>query len=225
MAKTPPKTPKTKILIVDDHPLVCDWLGRLINEEPDLATCGAANDRHAAIASLETCAPDMVVTDLSLNGGILGIELIKDIRAREPKLPVLVLSMHDEGLYAERGLAAGANGYVSKQAKPAEILQAIRTVVRGEIYLSTEMAAKVLKKYANGRVPHAGMDIDQLSDRELEVFELLGHGESSQEIADKLSISIKTVETYKSRLKEKLQLGSARELLHKAVQWVIAQGN
>lgn len=224
-SKSSPASAKIKILIVDDHPLVRDWLGRLIGQESDLIACGEAADRAGAIASLDARKPDMVVTDLSLGDGALGIELIKDIRARTPSLPVLVLSMHDESIYAERALHAGATGYVSKQAAPAAILDAIRRVARGEIFLSGPMAAKVLKKFATGAATHAEGDVERLSDRELEVFELLGHGKSSQEIGDQLHISIKTVETYKTRLKDKLGLGNARELLQHAVQWLLVHGS
>lgn len=216
---------RSRILVVDDHPLVRDWLSRAINKEPDLIICGEASNPAEAIEALESLHPDMMITDLSFNSGTPGIELIKDIRARAPSLPMLVLSMHDEANYAERSIHAGASGYVSKQAAPAVIIEAIRTVLRSEIALSEPMAATVLRKFANGHTTHVGGDVDEFSDRELEVFELLGLGKSTQEIANDLFLSVKTVETYKTRLKEKLSLCTARELVHHAVQWVLSHGS
>lgn len=212
------------ILIVDDHPLVREWLSRLVNEQQDMSSCGEAADPHQALEMAARLKPDLVICDLSLNKSS-GIDLIKDLQIRHPALPVLVLSMHEAEVYAERALRAGANGYINKHAAADEVLEAIRQVLRGQMYVSSEFTGQILQKFFRGRTAQMGFGVDLLSDRELEVFQLIGRGKSSQEIAEQLHISAKTVESYRTRLKEKLNLSSARELLQRAVEWMLAEGH
>lgn len=215
-------TSKMRVLIVDSQPLVCDWLMRVLKEQNDFTCSAVARDRQTAVEAVAENQPDMVITGLCFDHSSVGIEIIKDIKVLAPGLPVLVLSLYDENLFAERVLHAGATGYVDKHATPQTILNAIRTVARGEIYVSEKMAATALKSFASSN-PIAHTEIEQLSDRELEIFELLGHGRSAHQIAEQLKISFKTVETYKWRLKEKLDIATAPELLQRAVEWVIAE--
>ncbi len=210
--------PKTRVLIADDHPMVREWLAQLINREPNLIVCGEAADAAQTLQAIQTLRPDMAVVDLSMEGSH-GTDLIKDITTRYEGLPVLVLSMHDEPLYAERALRAGARGYVTKREGAEKIRQAILRVRDGEIHVSKTVDARILKEASAGHSLAAGLSVDNLSDRELVVFQLLGTGYGPSQIADELHLSVKTVEGYMARIKEKLLLKDARQLLQQAIQW------
>jgi DNA-binding NarL/FixJ family response regulator len=209
---------QTRVILVDDHPVVRDGLAEAINHEADLTVCAVAEDRHEALRAAETLKPDLVIVDLLLKNSS-GLELIKDIHARWPKLLILVVSMQDENHYAERALRAGARGYITKQQATRNILTAIRRVLSGEIYLSDKLANSVLARLAAN--PQAVCDsiTDSLTDRELQVFELTGTGLSTRDIAERLHLDVKTVETYRARLKEKLNLKDGSELLQVAIRW------
>lgn len=209
---------KTKVLIVDDHPIIRQGLSELINAEPDLIVCGNAEDAPEALGKIKESKPDMVIVDISLKE-TSGMELIKDIKAQHSNLPVLVLSMHDESLYAERMLRAGAKGYVMKAEATDKVIVAIRKILSGQIYVSDKMASKMVRKLVGGG-PDVGVSaIERLSDRELEVFHLIGLGYGTRQIAERLHLSIKTIETYREHIKEKLNLADASELLQYAIQW------
>jgi len=209
---------RTRILIADDHPMVREWLAQLINREPNLVVCGEAADAAQTLQAIETLRPDMAVVDLTMEG-THGTDLIKDITSRHKGLLVLVLSMHDEPLYAERALRAGARGYVTKREGAEKIRQAILRVLVGEIQVSKTVETRILKEASAGRSIGAGLPVDSLSDRELEVFQLLGNGYGPSQIADELHLSVKTVEGYMARIKEKLLLKDARQLVQQAIQW------
>jgi DNA-binding NarL/FixJ family response regulator len=215
-------TQKNKILIVDDHPLVREWLANLINEQADLRVCGEASNAPQAFQMIGVEKPDIVIVDISLEGGS-GIELIKNIKAAHPDVAMIVLSMHDESLYAERALRAGARGYIMKREATKKILQAIRAVLGGKLYISDRISDAMAEKFVDGRPTTAVSPIEQLSDRELEVFQLLGRGYSTRQIADHLRVGFKTVQTYSARLKEKLKLDNATQLLHEAIRWQESQ--
>jgi DNA-binding NarL/FixJ family response regulator len=214
----PRKTKATRILLVDDHPVVRDGLAESINHEPDLTVCATAEDRQEALKAVETTKPDLAVIDLMLKSSS-GLELIKDIHARWPKLLILVVSMHDETLYAERVLRAGAQGYITKQQATRDILLAIRRVLSGGIYLSEKTASTVLGRLTSKPKAVSDSIVDLLGDRELQVFEMTGRGLSTREIAEQLRIDMKTVDTYRTRIKEKLNLESTSELLQLAIRW------
>lgn len=209
---------KRRIFIVDDHPIVRQGLALLINREPDLTVCGDAEEASAALHRIEDLKPDLVVLDISLNGPD-GLDLLKHIRARDTNLPVLILSMMDESLYAERGLRAGANGYIMKQQATEQVLVAIRRILGGEIYVSERMANKMLHVFVGGSPVEHSSPVADLTDRELEVFRLIGEGNGTRQIADALHLSIKTVESYQAHIKEKLLLKNGRELVQRAIQW------
>jgi len=213
---------KTKIVIVDDHPIVRQGLAELINHEGDLVVCGQAEDAHQAMKAIKELKPDMVIVDISLKE-TSGMELIKDIKARYPNLAVLALSMHDESLYAERSLRAGAKGYIMKAEATENVVTAIRKVLCGQIYVSDRMAAKLIHKLVGGKTEVGASAIDRLSDRELEVFRLIGQGYGTRQIGEKLHLSVKTIETYRAHIKEKLNLADAGELLQYAIRWVTSQ--
>lgn len=208
----------TRILLVDDHPIVREGLTELINRADDLTVCGEAGDAPMAIRSIGKLRPDMVMVDISL-GSINGLELIKNIRAISSDLPILVLSMHDEVIFAERALKAGARGYVMKQAGVKKILEAIRLVKNGELALSENMAKRMLHSFVEGRLNADNSPAERLSDRELAVFQLIGRGYQRQRIARELGISAKTVGAYREHVKRKLQLKDGAELVQYAVQW------
>ena len=209
---------KSRILVVDDHPIVRQGLALLINQEADLVVCGEAEEATGAMHVLASSRPDILIVDISLNGPD-GIDLLKNIRSVDPTLPVLILSMHDESIYAERALRAGANGYIMKQEATEKVLVALRRILGGEIYVSDRIANKMLKHYITGSGTLRNSSIADLSDRELEVFRLIGEGHGTRQIAEELHISIKTVESYQAHIKEKLSLRSARELMQHAIQW------
>jgi DNA-binding NarL/FixJ family response regulator len=218
-SREPAQPAKRKILVVDDHPIVREGMSLLINREADLEVCGDAENAREAMAAIERLRPHLVILDLSLDGPD-GLEVLKMIRAREPGMPVLILSMHDENTYAERALRAGANGYIMKQKATDKVLTAIRRILAGEIYVSEHVASLVLHRMAGGERPEAS-PMSKLSDRELEVFRLIGEGNGTRQIAEALNLSVKTVETYEAHLKEKLSLGSVRELMRYAVEWAL----
>lgn len=211
---------KARVLLVDDHPIVRQGLGQLINEEPDLTICGEAEDFQAALTALDDTKPDVAIVDISLKDRS-GIELVKEIRARKPELPILVLSMHDESLHAERVLRAGAKGYIMKQEATEQVMNAIRRVLRGEVYLSERMASRMVNRLVAGPQNVGGSPIERLSDREFEVFQMIGQGVGPSDIAEKLGLSVKTVETHRERIKEKLNLASGSELIRYAMQYVM----
>ena len=208
---------KLKVMLVDDHPVVRQGLARLINDEPDLRVCGEADNAEDALVIVARENPNVAVVDISMKGAD-GIELIKRLRTISPAMPTLVLSMHDEALYAERVLRAGGKGYVTKQEAPENVMIAIRRVLSGEVYVSDRIAARLLKA-VTGDKPEGQSPLDRLSDRELQVFRLIGGGMSVREIADSLFLSVKTVETHREHIKDKLSLKSAAELLRYAVQY------
>ncbi len=212
------KKSAARILIVDDHPLLRQGIAELINNEPDLEVCGEAEDPHKAIDAMEKLNPDVIILDISLKGAS-GIELLKNIKVRFPRLLVLILSMHDESVYAHRALRAGAAGYIMKQEASEKVLVAIRKILSGEVYLSEELGSRMLNRLVGGRSSLNGSPIEELSDRELEVFGLIGQGHGTRPIAEKLHLSVKTVESHRAHIKEKLNLKSANELVHHAIQW------
>lgn len=213
---------KTKVLIVDDHPIIRQGLSELINQEPDLIVCGYAEDALEALGKIKESEPDMVIVDISLKE-TSGMDLTKDIKAQYPNLPVLALSMHDEALYAERMLRAGAKGYVMKAEATENVVTAIRKILSGQIYVSDKMAAKMVRKLVGGSPDVGASVIERLSDRELEVFRMIGQGFGTRQIAERLHLSIKTIETYREHIKEKLNLADASELLQYAIQWTHSQ--
>jgi len=215
-------TAKSRVLVVDDHPIVRQGLTLLINREADLMVCGEAEDAHTALQSVVANRPDILVVDISLNGPD-GLDLLKDIRTRHPELPVLILSMHDESIYAERALRAGAQGYIMKQEATEKVLVALRRILSREIYVSERIANRMLHSYIGSPAAGGPSSIGDLTDRELEVFRLIGEGHSTRQIAEDLHISVKTVESYQSHIKEKLSLRSARELVQYAIQWSISE--
>ena len=210
---------KARVLVVDDHPIVRQGLVQLINQEEDLVVCGDAENAHKALEVIKLVNPDVAVIDISLKS-INGLELIKNIKVDYPKLPILVLSMHDESLYAERALRAGAKGYIMKQEATENMLMALRRVLKGEIYVSEKMGAKMLHQLVAGRPDTGTSPLDRLSDRELEVFQLIGQGLGTRQIAEELHLSVKTIESYREHIKEKMKLKNATELVQHAVQWV-----
>ena len=214
------QTAKAKVLLVDDHPIVRQGLGQLINEEPDLSIVGEAEDFQQALAAIDTANPDVAIVDISLKDRS-GIELIKEIRAKRPELPILVLSMHDESLHAERVLRAGAKGYIMKQEATEQVMNAIRRVLRGEVYLSERMSSRMVNRLVAGPQNVGGSPIERLSGREFEVFQMIGQGVGPSEIAERLGLSVKTVETHRERIKEKLNLASGIELIRYAMQYVM----
>jgi DNA-binding NarL/FixJ family response regulator len=208
-----------KVFLVDDHPLVREWLTQLIQHENDLTVCGEAEDTHEALDKITASKPDIGIADISLKT-THGLELVKDLQVRFPSLPVLILSMHDESLYAERVLRAGAKGYITKQEATKKILPAIRQVLSGQIYISEKMASRMVHKMVLGRAQEQKTPIERLTDRELEVFQLIGSGQGTRRIAAELHLGIKTVESYRARIKEKLKLEDGTQLLQQAIQWV-----
>ena len=209
---------RAQILLVDDHPLVRERLAEIINRETDLAICGEAEDRHQAIQAIETRLPDLAIIDITLKQSD-GLELIKDIHARWPSLLMLVVSMHDESLYAERVIRAGARGYITKQEATRNILHAVRRVLEGTIYLNDTIVTHIVSRLTSpANVPGAGL-VTLLADRELQVFELTGRGLNTRQIAHQLHLGAKTVETYRHRIRQKLHLTDPQELLRSAIAW------
>jgi DNA-binding NarL/FixJ family response regulator len=216
---------KFRVLIVDDHPIVRHGLIQLIDAEPDLKVCGEAQSDREARAAIRELTPDVMIVDVSLAQGD-GIDLVRDVRAQRPDLPMLVLSMHDEAIYAERMLAAGANGYIMKEAAYVQLLTALRRVLSGGRYLSDAME-KLLNAEGEDGVPVAGTPdpIGRLSNRELQVLSLIGRGLSSRQAAESLNVSVKTVESHRQSLKRKLNLATNAQLLQYSVQWFASRAN
>jgi DNA-binding NarL/FixJ family response regulator len=210
--------PKIKIFLVDDHPLVREWLTNLIHQQPDLIVCGESEDAPHALREITVARPDVAIVDISLKNGS-GIELIKNLKVLQPGLALIVLSMHDERLYAERALRAGARGYIMKRETAKKVIIAIRQVLAGKIYMSESLAAVFAEKFVDGRLPTGGSLVEQLSDRELETFQLLGKGYETRQVAEMMNVSMKTVQAHCAHIKEKLKLTNAAELLREAVRW------
>jgi DNA-binding NarL/FixJ family response regulator len=222
-AHAPSALRTNRILLVEDHPLMRQAVKETILQEPDLAVCGEAADEAAAMQLVKTTQPHLVLLDLSL-GESSGMDLIKWLVKTDPALRVLVLSMHDETLYAERVIRAGARGYLNKRAAPDTIVAAIRTVLGGNIYLNPAIVGRILQRLAGGGPAGARTpDVEQLSDREMQTFELIGAGLGSREIAERLCVGVKTVEAYRQRIKEKLGLSTGPELARRAVEWVLSK--
>jgi DNA-binding NarL/FixJ family response regulator len=211
---------RARVLLVDDHALVRRGLADLVGDEPDLEVCGEAEDTSEAVACVAELHPDVVIVDLSLKTGH-GLDLIKRLRAHDDGPAVLVLSMHDEALFAERALRAGALGYVNKQEAPAKVIEALRQVLAGKVYLSGTMTERLLKRAAGGAEAGVRLPGETLSDRELTVFDMIGQGLATREIAERLHLSIKTVETYREHIKAKLGLKNSAELSRHAAQWAL----
>jgi DNA-binding NarL/FixJ family response regulator len=208
---------KASVFLVDDHPLVREWLTNLIHQQPDLTVCGEAETASDALEAMTKLKPDVAIIDISLKGGS-GIELIKDLKATEAGVAVIVLSMHDESLYAERALRAGARGYIMKREAAKKIIDGIRTVMAGQLCLSEKISTLMTEKFVVGRTDANVSPIEQLSNRELEVFDLIGRGLTTRQIADHLHVGFKTVQAYSARIKEKLKLANATELLREALR-------
>jgi DNA-binding NarL/FixJ family response regulator len=216
------KSSKLRVLIIDDHPMLRQGLAQLINHEPDLVTCGEAESAHQALEMMRTLTPDLVLADISLPDKH-GLELIKDIQVLHPGIAVLVVSMHDESLYAERVLRAGGRGYIMKQEGGRKMMQAIRTVLSGQIYVSEKMSAKILEIFSGRRSESSRPAMEKLTDREFEVFQLIGQGRGTRQIAEALHLSVKTVEVHRLHIKEKLELEDSPSLVRHAVRWVETQ--
>ena len=213
-----------KVVIIEDHPMFREHLAQLLVREMNVNICGEADNIRDALTLIEKEKPDIAIVDITLRGGSSGLELIKDLKTRDSQTAVLVLSMHDEELYAERALRAGARGYITKNEASTELLKAIRAVVEGEIYASQRVTARLLQRMSSKRGTSELAGLETLADRELEVFNMLGRGKSTKEIAQTLNLGDSTVETYRARIKEKLQLRSAAELYLRAGQWVRDHG-
>jgi DNA-binding NarL/FixJ family response regulator len=213
---------KKRILLVDDHPIMRQGLAQLINHEPDLSVCGEAESAKTVMEMIERLDPDLLILDISLPDKN-GIEVIKDIQARGWKLPILVVSMHDESLYAERVLRVGGRGYVMKQEGGKKLVDAVRHVLLGKVYVSDSISSKILDVFSAGASKADVSPIDRLSDRELQVFELIGTGKTTREIAHQLHLSIKTVEVHRMNIKRKMGIKTASELIHSAVRWIEPQ--
>jgi DNA-binding NarL/FixJ family response regulator len=210
---------KVRVMIVDDHPVFRLGLRELINQEKDLVVCGEAEDYSKAWSEIQRLEPEMVLVDISLKGRD-GISLVKEISRYYPDIPTLVVSMHDETRFAERSLLAGAKGYIMKQETLTSIVTAIRCILGGKIYLSEQLKDEVLTQFAGGFRTGEASPVDKLSDRELEVYRLIGTGLGTNEIAQELNLSVKTIGSYRERIKEKLNLKSANDLVRNAVRWV-----
>jgi DNA-binding NarL/FixJ family response regulator len=213
---------RARVLIVDDHPVVRYGFLQLLSSEPDFEVCGEAASAQEALALVNQRQPDIAVVDISLQG-TNGIELIKQIHAMHPEARILVSSMHDETLFAERALRAGAGGYINKQMAMTEMVGAIRRVLSGKVYLSTSMTERMVERAARLETDASRSVMQRLSDRELEVFSLLGDGLSTREVAQRLNLSVKTIETHRAQIKRKLGLRNSTELIQRAVEWTLRQ--
>jgi DNA-binding NarL/FixJ family response regulator len=212
-----------RVLIVDDHPIVRQGLRRLIDQEEDLDVCAEAETVREARAAIREHRPDAIIVDISLKQGD-GLELVRDVRAQYPTLPILVLSMHDETIYAERMLSAGASGYIMKQAASEQFLVAVRRVLDGGIYVSETVSNTMIQRFTSGNPPVAANPIDRLSNREIQILHLIGKGLSTRETAEALDLSIKTVESHRQRIKKKLTLTTGTQLVQYAVNWFSGRG-
>ena len=214
---------KRRIFVVDDHTITRMGYRYIIDEEMDMEVCGEAATALEALEKIPDLKPDLVITDLTMEG-MSGLELVKHLKAQQPALPVLVVSMHDESLYGDRSLRAGARGYIMKNEVDAVVVKAIRRILDGGMFVSEQMSSKILFQFAGGSVDLSRSPVDMFSDRELEVFEHLGRGLSTQQIAEAMFISPKTVNTYRARIKEKLAIDTHVELLQRAVRWIQEKG-
>lgn len=210
---------KRKVFLVDDHPLVREWLTSLINQEEDLVVCGSASNAPEALQGIETTQPEAAVVDLALPN-TSGLDLIKDVKACHPSIAMVVLSMHEESVYGMRALRAGASGYVTKRETTKKVIAALHAILAGKLFVSEELAAFAADKPAELRTGHGDGPVKDLSERELQVFELLGEGFETRRIAETLNINVKTVQTYCARIKEKINVGNVNELMREAVHWV-----
>lgn len=217
--KTQIKKRKAKVLIVDDHPVVRSGLIQLINRDKTLEVCGEAGDSEEALEAIEAMSPDVAVIDISLSGKS-GLDLIKIVQRRYSKLPILVLSIHDEDVFAERALRAGAKGYVEKREASDRVVSAIQKVLEGRIVVSERIMVRLVDQFVVGKPVNASSSPGQLSNRELEVFELIGSGLGTRQIAEKLALSVKTIEAHRANIKKKLKLKNAAELLQRAIHWL-----
>jgi DNA-binding NarL/FixJ family response regulator len=223
VAGSPRAGDRIRVMIVDDHPAIRDAIKDTISLKMDMEVVGEADSSYEAFQLIQKFSPDVAIVDISLTDGH-GLDLVQNVRIQYPDVVVIVFSMYDESVYAERAIRAGASSYLMKSESTQTVVEAIRTVMRGEIYLSRQMASRILSKVAVGRSSTPGFAIDELTDREMSVFQMLGQGHSVEEITDRLSLSRKTVETYRRRAKEKLGFDTVAELLQYAVQWTHAQG-
>jgi DNA-binding NarL/FixJ family response regulator len=219
MSKKSPAKAKKKILIVDDHPMMRDGLRQLIDNEPDLTVCGEAGDAYEGMEKLDREKPDLVLADITLPGKN-GLEFLKDIQAQHSGTSVLIISMHDEMLYAERVLRAGGRGYIMKQEGGKKIMHAIRQVLNGQIYVSEKMSAKILEIFSGNRADSGDSALGKLTDREFEVFQHIARGLSTKEIAQEMHVSTKTVEVHRMNIKAKLNLKTAADLIRYSVRWL-----
>jgi len=211
---------RARVFIVDDHPLVREWLANLLRQQPDLEIAGQADSAAGALAGMAGAPPDVAIVDLSLQAGGSGLELIKDLRARHPETAVIVLSMHEETYFAERALRAGARGYITKRESTGQIVEAIRQVRAGRIFAGPEVLARLAERLVGRSTSALASEVGALSNREIEVFRRLGEGHPTRRIAADLSVSIKTIQAYSARIKEKLNLATGAELVREAVRWV-----
>ena len=216
--KRNPERPPLRVMIVDDHPLMRVGLQTLIENEPDMQVCGQAESAGDAMRQVQACSPDALIVDLCLPG-TSGIDLLRDLRAQAPHIPALVVSMHEERFYAERALRAGARGYVMKQDDPQRIIKGLRAVVQGDLFVSNRITRHLLHSVVGTRTPQMeGFGVNRLSDRELQVFEMIGQGKGTRRIAEELHLSVKTIETYRAHIKRKLGLENGNELILAAAQ-------
>lgn len=211
---------RIRVMIVDDHPLMREGLCSLLNMQPDIEVCAEAESSAQAIALVEASPPTAMIVDLSLPGSG-GLDLIRDVKLRRPELPILVLSMYDERIYAERALRAGARGYVMKQDPPRRVIEGLRAILRGDMFVSASIANSLLNTFVDGSKRNAErVGVERLSNREMQIFEAIGNGLSTREAAERLGLSVKTIETYRMHIKRKLGLGNANSLIHAAIHWV-----
>ena len=220
----PAASARKRILLVDDHPFMRAGLAQLIDRQPDLAVCGEAGNPSEAGGLLARTVVDLLLTDITMPGRS-GLEFIKDVRAVHPRLPILVISMHDELIYAERALKAGARGYIMKEAGGENLLAAIRQILAGQIYVSARMSGRILDNLSSRKPRGSQSPIQQLTDREFEVFQLIGQGLSTRDIAERLHLSSKTVDVHRGHIKEKLDLKDVTALVRHAVRWTETQGS
>ncbi len=221
--KAPEKVGVTKVLLVDDHPIVRQGIKMVLEQEPDFSICGEASSASEALQVLMGAKPDVAIVDLTLKESS-GLELIKDIKIRQPKLLVLVLSIRDESFYAERALRAGARGYITKEEGTEKVVEGLRKILSGELYLSERISSKMIRKLVDSKTSENESLIHNLTDRELEILELIGAGLTTREVSERLHISIKTVNSHREHIKDKLKLDNSTELLKHAIQWVQYQG-
>jgi DNA-binding NarL/FixJ family response regulator len=216
-SESPARKKAPRIMLVDDHPILRQGLAQLIAQDHEFFICGQFEDANSAFMAIPTLKPDLIIVDITLKGSN-GLDLIKNIKSHYPNVNLLVLSMHDEMVYAERALRAGASGYVMKQEAPEQLLSGVRRVLSGDIALSEKMGTRLMHQLVGGRRAQTGSLIERLSDRELEVFNLIGQGRGTRQIADMLHLSIKTVESHRAHIKQKLDLKTSAELMHRAIQ-------